>query len=89
MYNNFKEVCVALGLMLEVDCTPKGNTRKRLEKELDCICKWHKEGRKIVVDEIYSKLKPKLDKRREKSVYVDSIKAILFYSLRECKEIII
>lgn len=84
-YKNFKEACVENGLLEYGSKTPKGNTKKKLEKELSTLFKWHKEGQKIIVDEVFDKQLIKEDKRRSKALYVDPIKTILFYSLRDSK----
>ena len=55
---NYKELCKVL------DIEPKdGNTKKAQIKELERYCKYHKEGNKFVIDEIFSKELEKVDKR--------------------------
>ena len=49
-YKNYKELCKAMNWS-----TTGGNTKTKYLKELDSLCKWHKKGNKIVIDEIYSK----------------------------------
>ena len=56
---NYGELCK----LLEIKVAPGGNSKKAQFKELDTYCSYHKEGQKIVIDEIYSKRKKKLDYR--------------------------
>lgn len=57
---NYKELCG----VLEIE--PKsGNTKLSQLKELERHCKYHKEGNKFIIDEIFSEAKEKMDKRRE------------------------
>ena len=51
-YKNYKELCKAMNWSIT-----GGNTKVKHLKELDSLCKWHKEGNKIVIDEIYSQPK--------------------------------
>lgn len=56
---NYKALCE----LLEIE--PKsGNTKIAQLKELERYCKYHKEGNKFIVDEIYPKELEKLDKRK-------------------------
>lgn len=56
---NYKELCK----LLEIKVAPGGNSKISQFKELDTYCSYHKEGQKIVIDEIYSERKKKLDYR--------------------------
>lgn len=57
---NYKELCLVLG----IDPKKTGsNPYKAQFKELERYCKYHKEGHKIIIDEIYSKELEKVDKR--------------------------
>ena len=85
VYKNFKQACIKNGLIALDAPTPKGNTKKRLEKELGTLFRYHREGQKIIVDEVYRKQLRKQDKRRDKGVYVNSIRTVLFYYLRNFK----
>lgn len=86
-YKDLKQVFIASGLLDPEAPTPKGNTKKKLEKILSSICKWRKatKGRTIIVDEVYKEQLIIEDKRRDKAIYVNPIKTILFYSLRDFK----
>lgn len=57
-YKNYIELCKALNWGLT-----SGNSKKAQFKTLDTLCKWHKEGNKIVVTEIYTEPKEKIDNR--------------------------
>ena len=71
---NYKELCALLGIKVEA-----GNSKKAQLKELDRFVKYHKEGNKFVIDEIYSIAKDKIDLRNEgnSSIYGDNIKRLL------------
>lgn len=57
---NYKELCKLLGLK---PTSKANNSRKAQFKELERYCKYHKEGHKIIIDEIYSEELKKVDKR--------------------------
>lgn len=59
VYNNWKELCDEIGWK-----TTGGTYKKAREKELKTLCNYHKEGRKIIIDEIHDNPKPKIDKRK-------------------------
>lgn len=56
----------------------KGNGRKYHFKELDRYCEWHKEGQKIIIDNVFESVKEKIDMRGKSDnntpKYVDNIK---------------
>ncbi len=62
-----------------------GDYKKARIKELSTICKWHKEGYKFVIEEVYKEQLKKIDKRKDKAIYVDLVKVILFYALKNFK----
>lgn len=84
-FANFKDACISNGLIEVNEETPKGNTRKRLEKELNCLFKWYKNGRKIIVDEVYKYKLPKEDKRSSNNTYISLVEAIILYKLNNSK----
>ena len=47
-YKNYKELCGAMGWN-----TTTGNAKKSQFKDLERYCKYHKEGQKIVIDEVF------------------------------------
>lgn len=57
---NYKELCKLLGLEPK-----KANSKKAQLKEIERYFGYHKEGQKIIIDEIYKEKKPKKDKRVE------------------------
>ena len=60
IFKNYKELCGAL----EIEPKKSGsNSYKAQFKELDRYCKYHKEGHKIVIDELLTEVKTKVDKR--------------------------
>ena len=58
MYKNWKELCEEVGWD-----TKGGNYKKAKLKELDTLCSYHKDGNKIVIDEIYEVAREKVDER--------------------------
>ena len=58
---NYKELCQVLGI------EPKktgSNPYKAQFKELERYCKYHKEGHKIIIDEIFQEVQSKMDNRK-------------------------
>ena len=72
-YKNWKEICEAMNWS-----TTGGDTKKKYLKQLDSMCKYHKEGFKIVIDEIFAEPKEIEDNRKgnsgRKSTYGHLIK---------------
>lgn len=60
IYENWKDLCKSMGW----NGNAGGNTKKKYLKELDSLCKYHKEGYKIIIDEIYQEPKEIIDNRR-------------------------
>ena len=58
IYKNWRELCEEVGWD-----TKGGNYKKAKLKELDTLCKYHKDGNKIVIDEVFEVVKEKVDKR--------------------------
>ena len=70
VFKNYKELCATL------EIKPAGGDSKVAQfKDLDTYCKNHKEGHKIIIDEIYSVQKEKIDKR-ENGAY-DEMKSLI------------
>lgn len=57
---NYKELCEVLGIK---PTSKANNSRIAQFKELERYCKYHKEGHKIIIDELYSKELKKVDNR--------------------------
>lgn len=75
IFKNIKELCE----VLEITYKDSTDSRKAIFKELDRYCKYHKEGRKIVIDEIFQKEQPKVDKRKNgnNTKYVDDMEYLI------------
>ena len=58
VYKNWKELCDKVGWK-----TIRGDYKKARVKDLNIACKWHKDGNKIVITEIYGDLPMEEDKR--------------------------
>ena len=59
-YKNWKELCSAM------NWKPTGGTYKKARlKQLESLCRYHKEGNKIIVDEIFLQPKTNTDNRQE------------------------
>ena len=86
VYKNFKVFCIAGG-KLESDYKEKigGNRRKRLEKEMDSLCKWKKaeKGNSIIVDEVFNFEKVIEDGRSKNNIYIDSAEALIIHNLKK------
>ena len=73
---NYKELCEVMNWKVQ-----SGTSKMAQFKELDRICKWHKEGNKIVIDEIFINTKKKVDGRgksmnsrgNNKNQYIENI----------------
>ena len=71
---SYRQLCE----LLEIEITG-GNSKKAQLKELERFVKYHKEGNKFIVDEVYSE---KIETRGgSKSIYEDDIQALI---LHEC-----
>lgn len=77
IFKNYKELCAYMGWVVGT-----GTQKKAQLKELDTICEWHKEGNKIVIDEVFEEKKKKVDKRASSSKYINPIEVVLLYSLK-------
>lgn len=55
---NYKELCSVLEIK-----PSDGNGKKSQMKELERYIKYHKEGNKFIIDEVYNEVKEKMDKR--------------------------
>ena len=58
VFKNYKDLCATL------EITPTDGSSKRAQfKDLDTYCEYHKEGHKIIIDEIFDEMKPREDNR--------------------------
>ncbi|NGT50435.1 hypothetical protein G6Z12_00505 [Clostridium perfringens] len=78
VFKSWKEVCSHFGWK-----ETRGDYKKAKLKELDTMCKWHKEGNKIIIDEVYEKQLAKKDGRKnnfgtgKKSIYYKDFEIIM------------
>lgn len=87
VFNSQKQLCEAI----EIEYKDSTNSRKSQEKEFDRRFKWHKEKRKIVIDEIYLEVKEKIENRGKsegsrnnyKGIYVEYIDMLLLQYLQQ------
>lgn len=87
VFNSQKQLCDAI----EIEYKDSTNSRKSREKEFDRRFKWHKEKRKIVIDEIYLEVKEKIENRGKsegsrnnyKGIYVEYIDVLLLQYLQQ------
>ena len=59
-YKNYKAICEAMGWK-----PVGGDTKVKHLKELESICKYHKDGYKFIIEEIYEAPLPIVDNRKE------------------------
>lgn len=59
-YKNWKEICKAMDWNVT-----NGNGKLKQLKILESMCKYHKEGNKFIIDEIYNEPKKIIDNRKE------------------------
>lgn len=79
---NYKELCK----VLEIETTG-GNKKQSQLKELERHVKYHKEGNRFVIDEIYKEVKEKMDKRFDgnNTQYADDIEYLILTLLDKFK----
>jgi hypothetical protein len=76
-YKNYKELCKVM------DWTPKsGNTKISQIKDLERFCKYHKQGNKFIIDEIFE---IPLEKQENKgnSIYAENIDKLIIHMCSE------
>ena len=59
IYKNWRELCESVGWK-----TTGGTYKQSRVKDLNDVCDWHKDGNKIVIDEIFGELSEETDKRK-------------------------
>jgi len=57
---NYKELCAILKIKVMA-----GDSKKAQIKELERYLRYHKEGNKFIIDEIYDEILPKIDHRKD------------------------
>lgn len=81
---NYKELCG----VLDIKPTVKANNQRLAQfKELDRYCIYHKEGHKIIIDEIFEEVKSKVDNRSKgnNTKYTDDIEYLILTLLNKFK----
>ena len=82
---NYKVLCE----LLEVEPTSGGNAKKNQLREVSRYCKFHKDGNKFIIDEIYQEARPKkIDNRINNKggnnmKYCDDIETLILHILEE------
>lgn len=87
IFKSQRELCEKIGIEYK-DST---NSRRAQEKEFDRRFKWHKEGRKIIIEEVYAEIKEKIDGRGKsegsrnnyKGIYAEYIDILLLQYLQK------
>lgn len=62
VFKNYKAICEWLGVK-----PASGNTKISHMKEFDRYCKYHKDGNKFIIDEVYDVPRDKVDRRENNS----------------------
>lgn len=79
---NYKELCK----LLEINEVTSDSKKAQL-KELERYCKYHKEGQKFIIDEIYDEPKEKIDNRGgNNKVFSDDIEKLILHLLSTSKD---
>ncbi len=78
---NYTELCS----LLEIKATG-GDSKKSQHKQLECYCKYHKEGHKYIIDKIYNTPLPYIDERLKSNEYVEEIGDIILEYLFNTKD---
>ncbi|MBS5985259.1 hypothetical protein [Clostridium sp.] len=81
VFKNYKGLCEFIGWKVAT-----GNTKIAQFKELDTICKWHKEGNKIIIDEVYENQLIKKDGRSDNNVYSSLVEALIIHSINNSED---
>lgn len=82
---NYKELCAILKIKVLA-----GNAKKAQLKELERYFKYHKEGNKFIIDEIYPEILPKIENRggHNKTEYIASIEKLILDLLLQSGNIV-
>lgn len=76
-YKNYKELCYAMNWIIT---TGKGRTLQL--KDLERYCKYHKEGQKFIIDEIFLEPLPKEGNKRN-SIYAENLENLIVHICSE------
>lgn len=75
-YKNYKAICDSLGWEIKA-----GNSKKKQLKDLECMCKYHKEGSKFIIEEVYDDFILIERRGREKSIITEGVELSILYLL--------
>ncbi|MDB2161253.1 hypothetical protein PMX22_15760 [Clostridium butyricum] len=81
-FKSLKEVCEVLNW----EYKDNTNSRNAKLKELESLCEFHKEGRKIIIDKVFEKPKPIEDKRKTVEYMADVENQLLKMLIDEDEE---
>lgn len=73
-YKNYKAICEVMGWKIAT-----GNTKISQLKQLECLCKYHKEGNKFIIEKIYDDPLDKIDNRGKKAEYGEHIDKLIIH----------
>ena len=79
VFKNYKEMCNALGWKYY----SSGNSKKAQFKDLDCYCKYEKQGQKIVILEVFDEPKERECRNQKRDAKYEELSDILFYNLMD------
>lgn len=75
-YKNWKELCKDMNWE-----TTRGNTKNKYLKILNSLCKYHKEGNKFIIEEIYKEPKPIEDNRGNDGIFKPLLEEMIVHRL--------
>lgn len=76
VYKNYRELCEALGWEIKTS-----NSKKKQLKDLECMCEYHRDGNKFVIDEVYEDFILLERRGREKSLITEGVELSILYLL--------
>lgn len=59
VFRNYRDLCRKIGWTIKSG----GSSQKAQYKTLDALCKWHREGNKIIITEVFDTPKKRIDGR--------------------------
>ncbi|MBU9714450.1 hypothetical protein [Evansella tamaricis] len=78
-FKNYKELC----LELDIEIKKNTNSKNAQLKELSRYCRYHTEGHKFIIDEVYNNPKPKEDNRGKQGVFTHLMQTLIMDYLVE------
>lgn len=80
VFRNYRDLCAFMGWRVA-----KEHKRDKHFRQLDSLCEYHKEGHKIIIDEVFDISKENKDGRGRKNIYKDNIITLLVHFLSQNK----